>query len=77
MSLPFGCCPHTSLCNGFTVLEPSLIEVFIEVVERFRDDPFGLFLVWMLGIFDDIYPGIGIIKCLGVASSHKNKKEVI
>lgn len=64
MSFPFGCSPHTSLRDGFTVFEPSLIEVFTEVVEGFRDDPFRLFLVRMFWIFDDVYPGIGVVECV-------------
>lgn len=63
MSFPFSGCPHASLGDGFTILEPSLIEVFAEVMEGFGDDPFGLFLVWMFWIFDDVYPSIGIVEC--------------
>lgn len=77
MSLPFSGCPHTSLCDSFAVIEPSLVEVFSEVVEGFRDDPFGLLLVWMFWILDDIYPSIGIIECLREGYSHRKQKEVL
>jgi hypothetical protein len=63
MSFPFSGCPHTSLCDRFAVLEPSLVEVFREVMEGFGDDPLGFFFVWMLGFFDDIYPSVGIVEC--------------
>ncbi len=71
MSFPFSGCPHTSLCDRFAVLEPSLIEVFREVMEGFRDDPLGLFLIWMVGIFDDIYPSVGIVECARERNSHR------
>jgi hypothetical protein len=71
MSFPFCGCPHPSLCYGFTVLEPSLIEVFSEVMERFGYDPFRLLLIWAFCILDDIYPSIGIVERARERNSHR------
>jgi hypothetical protein len=62
LSSIFGRCPHPSLSDGFTIFEPSLVEVFREVMERLRDDPFGFLLIRMLVEPDDICPGIRVFE---------------
>ena len=67
--------PHPSLSDRFSIFEPSFIEVFSKVMERFIDHPLSFFLVWVFFELDDIDPSSRIFESSRERFWHKKRDE--
>jgi hypothetical protein len=72
-AFPLGRCPHPSLGDGFSIFEPSFIEVLREIMEGLRDDPLRFFFIWVFFWLDDIDPGTCVFERFGERFRHRNK----